>query len=352
MLGHLHVSLVFVSPLLLWIALARLRRKFTGKTFIALATLLLLIQLGLATEIFATTVIFGTATWLVFFMCTTDEDRRGLWRLGWEICITMALVGLIASPFMYYVVVGARGLPAVINSPQTYSADLLNYIIPTPVTRLGRSVFADIASRFTGNFSESSAYLGLPIIILLAGGFSTLRHRTPLKILFFLFMICSLGPSLWVNGINTNIWLPWRAVVHVPVIRYALPARFTMFVFLVVAVTTALWLAEARSIQMRVSRYVLATIGCLFLLPSHIPWTRLPAAPFFEPDEITKVLPAGDNVIILPFGEADAGMIWQVKSGYVLHPDGRVFRIAASRLCARHGGNAGPGYGYTRGDIR
>ena len=101
-----------------------------------------------------------------------------------------------------------------------------------------------------------------------------------------------------------------------------------MFVFLVVAVTTALWLAEARSIQMRVSRYVLATIGCLFLLPSHIPWTRLPAAPFFEPDEITKVLPAGDQrSSSLPFGEADAGMIWQVKSGMYLTQTGGYFGL-------------------------
>jgi len=325
LLGHLHLDLVFVPPLLVWISLARLHRRLARRSFIALATPLLLVQLGLSTEVFATSVVFGTATWLVFFMCATIEDRHGLWHLGWEICITMALVGLIASPFLYYVVVGARDLSAVISSPQQYSADLLNYIIPTPVTRLGHSVFADIARRFTGNFSESGAYLGLPLIILLAGGFSTLRQRVPLTILFFLLVICSLGPSLWVNGINTDIWLPWRAISHLPIIRYALPVRFTMFAFLVVSITIALWLADARSVQMRVSRYALATVACLFLLPIRIPWTRLPTVPFFEPGQITRMLPEGDNVIILPFDQTGAGLIWQIESGMYFTQTGGYF---------------------------
>ncbi len=350
--AHLNLDLVLVPPLLIWAALARLRCGLTGKPFVAIVTVLLLAQMGLSTEIFATSFVFGAMTWLIFFACAKAADRRGFWHLAWESSIAAMLAAVIASPFLYYVVVGAHSLPDVINPPEQYSTDLVNFLIPTPVTRLGSSVFASIASRFTGNFFESSGYLGLPLIMALAGSFRTLsRHRAPLAILFFLFVICSLGPSLWIDGVNTHVWLPWRAIQNVPVIRHALPARFTLFVFLVAAVAIALWLAEPRSGLMQASRYTLAAIGCLFLLPSHIPWTRLPVVPFFTSRQIASAFPAGENVIILPFGETGAGLIWQVEFWYVFHPNRWVFWINANRLRARRCGNTSPPCWHANYDI-
>jgi len=306
--GHMHLYLSFIPPLLVLLALLRLGDRLGRLKFIVASAALMLLQMGISTEVLATTCIFGLTAWLVFFPFVDADGRSRLWRLARESSIVIMLTVLLASPFLFYVVVGVRSLPDVINPPQAYSVDLLNFFIPGPITALGKTVFASIAARFAGGVSEG--YLGLPLIVALAASLqSSVRYRVPLGILIFLFAIFSLGPSLWVNGVQTGIWLPWRIAVRLPIIRHALPARFTMFLFLVVAVVLAQWLAQRRSAPVRAARYALVLLGCLFLLPVHIPWTRLPTDPFFTPNAIAHELPPGDNVVILAFFADDPGML-------------------------------------------
>jgi len=325
--GHMQCYLTFIPPLLVLLALLRLRDELGRINFIAAAAVLLLLQIGVSTEILATTCVFGAITWLVFIPFVDTDARQRLWRLGWEGAAAMALTALLALPFFYYVVVGARSLPNVINPPQDFSIDLLNFFVPTPITAFGKTVFASIAARFTGNYVESSGYLGVPLILALAASFlSPMRYRLPLGILVLLFAILSLGPSLWVNGVQTGIWLPWRIAVHLPIIRHALPARFTMFLFLVVAVVLAQWLSEQRPAPVLAARYAVVVLGCLFLLPVPLPWNRLPTDPFFAPDAIARELPPGDNVIVLPYYQTGPATLWQAQSHmYFTQTGGYVF---------------------------
>ena len=319
--GHMHCNLSFIPPLLVLLALVRLRDGLGRLKFIVAAAALLLLQIGLSTEVLATSCIFGAIAWLLFLPFVDADGRRRLWRLAWESGAAMALTAFLAAPFLYYVVIGVRSVPEVINSPQTYSTDLLNFIVPTRITAL--TFFASIAARFT----NYSGYLGLPLIVALAASFqSPARYRAPLGILMLLFAIFSLGPSLSVNGVQTGIWLPWRIAIHLPIIRHALPGRFTMFLFLVIAVVLARWLAERGPGPVRAAHYALVLLGCLFLLPVHIPWTRLPTNPLFAPDAIARELPPRDNVIVLPFFTNSPGLVWQEQSGmYFTQTGGHVF---------------------------
>jgi hypothetical protein len=326
LLGHLNLYLDFVPPLLVLVALLRLQARIGATGFIASVAALLLLQIGVSTEILATTGVFSAMAWLVFVPFADAAGRRRLWLLARESAIASAVTALLAAPFLYYVVTGAQTLPDVINPPQQYSIDLFNFFVPTPVTAFGGHVFASVAARFPGNFAESSGYLGLPLILALVAGLrSPMSHRLPLGIVMLLLAICSLGPALWVNGVQTGIWLPWRIAVHLPVIRHALPGRFTMFLFLAIAVVLARWLAEQRPAQVRAARYALVLLGCLCLLPAPIPWSQLPTHPFFAADAIAGELPQGDNVIVLPFGPTGAGMLWQVQSGMYFTQTGGYF---------------------------
>lgn len=313
--GHMNLYVAFIPPLLILLALLRLGDGLGRINFIAAAAVLLLLQIGLSTEVLATTCVFGAIAWLVFIPFVDAEGRRRLGRLACESAVAMTLTALLAAPFFYYVIVGIRSIPDVMAPPQAYSIDLLNFIVPTPMTALGKTVFASIAARFTGNSAESTGYLGLPLIVALIASFqSPARYRLPLGILVLLFAIFSLGPSLWINGVQTGIWLPWRTAIHLPIIRHALPGRFTMFLFLVAAVVLAWWLAERCPAPVRAARYALVLLGCLFLLPAPIPWSPLPTHPFFAPDAMPRELPPGDNVIVLPFNWAGPGVLWQVQS--------------------------------------
>jgi hypothetical protein len=176
--GHMSLDVAFIPPLLVLLALRPLRDGLGRINFIAAAAALLLLQLGLSTEILATTCIFGAIAWLAFIPFVDADGRRRLWRLGWETGIAVGLTVLLATPFLY-VVVGMRSLPDVINPPQDYSIDLLNFLVPTPITALGKAVFASIATRFTGNYYESSGYLDLPLIVALAASFQSPARRSP-----------------------------------------------------------------------------------------------------------------------------------------------------------------------------
>jgi hypothetical protein len=81
----------------------------------------------------------------------------------------------------------------------------------------------------------------------------------------------------------------------------------------VCAVVLTRWLAERCFEPAHAARYALVLLGCLFLRPVPIPWSRLPTDSFFAPDAIARELPPGDNVIVLPF--LSSGTLWQVQSG-------------------------------------
>lgn len=337
--GHEHLYLTFIPPLLVLLALLRLNNMLGRKRFIATVAALLLLQVGMATEILATMCVFGAVAWLVFIPFVGADGRRRMWRLAFEFSVAAVLMAVLALPFLYYVLHGAQ---SAYDPPQQYSIDLLNFFIPTPVTRLGRTVFASIATRFPGNYSESSGYLGLPLVVALVVSFvSPMRYRLPLGVLTVLFAIFSLGPSLWVNGVQTGIWLPWDIAADLPLLRDAYPARLTVFLFLVVGVVLGRWLAERRFVRIRAVRYALVLVGCLFLRAAPMPWSYLPTDPFFAPDAIARELPPADNVIVLPFYNSSykgfkgsgPGLIWQMQSGmYFTQTGGYVERFPSAFL--------------------
>jgi hypothetical protein len=110
------------------------------------------------------------------------------------------------------------------------------------VTWFARTIFPGTASDFTANISEQGAYLGLPLVLIMAVCFWRQidnRYVRALLLVTGIIMLCSLGPDLWIGGHNTKIPLPWALAVKLPLIHSALPTRLTMFVSLCAAITLA-----------------------------------------------------------------------------------------------------------------
>ena len=320
LLGHLHMDLIFVVPLLLLFVVQRVRGDLLRPRFVAALAIATLVQLGFSTEILATSCLFGAIAWLIFLAFSPREERQRLWVVAGDIILSGVIAVVLAAPFLFFVFKGLTGLPPFLNSPESYSADLLNYLVPTQVTRLAGDFFANVASRFPGNPSEQGAYLGLPLILILIFQFLGIRRRPYLKpvlVNLVVLLLFSLGPSLNVAGVRTGLWLPWRLGLYLPFIRHALPTRFSMFVALLAAVVAALWLSESRRGWDRAGRFALGILACLFLMPNPglPPWTPLPQEPFFQPQNVASVLGQGANVIVLPFGQYGPCMIWQLQSG-------------------------------------
>jgi hypothetical protein len=327
MLGHLNLSLAFAAPLSVLLVVQRFRGDISAPRFVATLAITLLVQLGLSTELLATTCFFGAVVWLIFLGCAKLADRYRYWALAREIVLATVVTMLLAAPFLFFVVQGLGTVPVQINWPEFYSADLLNYFIPTPLTLVGGTLFGEIASRFTGNMAEQGAYLGLPIIFILVlqlRDISTREYLKPLLISLVSIAIFSLGPSFQVAGVNTHIWLPWRLALNLPLIHQALPNRFSMYVSLIAGLIVALWLAAASQNRAQAARFALALVACLLIAPNpaRLPWGALPLSQFFEPENITKALGYNRNVLVLPYGPTGPGLVWQWQSGMAFTQSG------------------------------
>ena len=322
LLGHLNLSMICVVPLLLLICLKRMAGEIARGPGVALLTAALLVQFGISLEIFATACVFGVAGWAIAFLLASRAQRARLRGLALDCIGAIAIVTVLVSPFLFFLLSGMRNLPTVLNLPIVYSAEPLNFLVPTAVTRRGTALLAPIASRFTGNLVEQTAYLGLPVILILTALFARRLGEPVLRgllAMLLLLALCSLGPRLWMNGTQTGIWLPWALVDDVPLLRSALPGRFTMYIFLLAGLSVGIWLAEPGGVVVRARRYLLALLACLFLLPNRSVvghWVPAGMLPFFDEARAGTVLEPDQHVLLLPFGLPGMNMIWQWQARY------------------------------------
>jgi hypothetical protein len=301
-IAHLNLDMIFIVPLLVLLVLLRIKGDLSRPKFVGALALAMLVQLGLSSEVLATTCFFGAITWAIFLAFATREERRQLWTVAREIVLATVIMAVVAAPFLYFVMQNRADVPPQLHDPEVYSHDPLNYLLPSEVVPGRTLIWASIVRLHShGDNGAFDAYLGLPLILILILQLRELRPRPylkPLLLSLLVIVILSLGPVLHVAGVATGLWLPWRLILRIPLI------------------SQALWLTAARSGRERVWRYTLAGLACLCLLPDpgflrH--WTPLPLEPFFEPQNIATSLEKNANVIILPY--LGPGLIWQWQSG-------------------------------------
>ncbi len=128
-------------------------------------------------------------------------------------------------------------------------------------------------------------------------------------------IIAALGPKLRIMGRPTVV-LPWAMMLRLPAISSALPARFTMYASLIVAVVAALWFAGGQ--RHAATKYLAAAAIAISLFPNpHAAyWTsplELPA--FFARGAYRAELAPNELALVLPFGQRGFSMYWQARTG-------------------------------------
>lgn len=318
MLAHLHLLLVFPVPLAVYLVVRRLSADIRAASFVILLALVLVVQFLFTIEIFATMTMFGAMAILLGISFTSGDARSRLCRLIGPILAGYAIAIVLVSPYLYYLF--AFGSPhGSMWSPAAFSADLVNFVIPTPTNILGRiGAFESISNRFTGNAAEAGSYLGLPLI-LIAAIFARFHWREPLGKLLVdsLIIICvlSLGPFLQIAGMR-SIGMPGKLLARLPIMDNALPARFVLYAFLDLAIITSIWLATIT--ERTVSKYVISALAVLLLTPnlSARLWTTPVDIPSFFSNELYRnYLAQGETVVILPYGIRGNSMLWQAETG-------------------------------------
>ena len=317
LLGHLHLVLVFPIPAAVHLTLRAIDGRIGQRRFVILLALCLLTLILTSTEIALTFVILGAVTLAVAFTLA-PADRPRLLRLVKPIVGAGVLAAIVTSPFLYY---GLKGVPPL--SPlvgDIYGGDALGFLVPTMLIRLGRSYFLTISATFSGaDVSEAGTYLGLPLALIVARYLITRWRLTSTKIMTItlaVVVILLLGAHLYIAG-HPTVPLPWKLLNH-SVLRDVLPVRLALYMFLIVAIIAAMWLAQKTKRNWAIAKWVVAAVSIAFLVPNtgsgQWHWD-VPNPAFFATREYRTYIKRGETVLVLPWGYNGMSMLWQAETG-------------------------------------
>ena len=322
MLGSVFLLLVFPLPLAVWATLRRLAGELKTRSFVAIVVALLLAQFLMSPEVFATAAFVGAIAFALAARSASAEEWTRLRSVASSIIVAYAISTVVLLPYLYYMF--AFGTPhGVIFSPWRISIDLANFLVPTSSNELGSlAVSGTIARRFLAELSESSGYMGLPLLVIIALFARERWHdRTGRFMISMLAIACvlALGPLLEIAGYRL-LPLPAAALTVLPLLDKALPSRFMIYAYLTMAVIVAMWLASDRKNsddRRNAWRWTLGLAIIPFMLPNLSPsfWTTPAEIPaFFGSGVYRQYVAPGETVLVLPFGLFGEGMLWQATT--------------------------------------
>jgi hypothetical protein len=335
LMGHPNLALVFLVPVAVLLALRRIEGSLRPWPFVLLLALTLFCQFLISGEVLLTLVVFGAVALLLALLYF--PRRAVVLSAAAEVMVALVIAFAALGPYLVAVVRGLSSPPIYSFYPFFYASDLENFAIPNPMTAIGGGHFTGVAATFSGNVSEQTAYLGVPLIVcilLFAGAWRRRRAAWFLMATLLVILVASLGPRLRIGGAQ-RIWLPWRLVVGLPFIKYALPARFMLYGFLLAGLIVALWLAgPASTAWTRRGRWTLALLAVAFLLPTstHAFWRWPDDTPaFFSSGIYRQYLQPGENTLVIPFAGLGTSMLWQARTSFWFRmPEGYVSVVPPS----------------------
>jgi hypothetical protein len=315
LLSHLDLTMVFPIP----IAALALAMKYNGDlgdgAYVAMLAGALVAEFLCFPELFATMTMFGAiATILGYFIL---PERESFTDILIPTAVAFGVAVLVLSPYLYEMLTNSPPA-APLYSPAQYSADLLNFIIPTRTNLIGTPApAAALTGKFRGIIYEQGACLGIPLLLIVESW--RRRHwrepATKLAVLMLLIVcVAALGPVLNVAG-KPTLPAPWLIFAHLPLLQVALPGRFMVYAFLLVAVIAAAWFAFSparRWVQLCAAAALL-----LFMMPNLSAnfWISVAQVPsFFTDGTWRNYLAPGETILPLPYERTGSSMLWQAET--------------------------------------
>jgi hypothetical protein len=233
--------------------------------------------------------------------------------------------------------------------PDFYKNDLTGFVTPSGYLLFHTAASAAAAASYQGGAPEYLAYLGWPLIGLLAVAALACWRQPAVRaaaVTLAVLELLSLGGHPLVGGtVQPGVTLPWHWLENLPVIGTALPDRLSIVADGVAAVLLAFaldrvraWSAASRARGRRArSRWlvplatVVAVVACLPLIPRPLPAAHTARVPAGWSAAFTALhLPAHARVLVVPVPTAtltdalrwvaDTGQPGSLIGGYFVGP--------------------------------
>jgi len=322
--GHLDLLLIFPIPAAVHLVLRLIDERIDRRRFLMLMTLVLAFLFVSQPELTVMFVLLGTVAFAVALALA--PGARG--RLKAAIPLVLAAgvaAAVLTSVFIYYGLTGDKSPKFFNGFGNTFVADTLGFVIPTPVVRFGRTWFSLVARDFSGGTAENGVYIGIPLVLVLLR-YEITRWRTPVaRVLLGILavtVVLMLGSHLRIGG-HATIPMPWKWIGWLPLLNEMAPARFGAFMFLIVGLMVAIWLGQPRRGKVGVAKWVVAAIGLAALLPNlGAAWhSQPPNPPLFTTARYRTVLRHESNVLNanvlgLRYSIGGDSMLWQAETGF------------------------------------
>lgn len=339
--GHPNIVGQFLVPLIIWRVLRLGEPGRWPRNGLLLG--LLIVWQGLINLEILLMLAVGLGVVLAVVVARSPGLRRaaGTFLVGLGVAAGVALL-LLGYP-LYVQFFGPQAYSGLSRSIRAYGADLASY-----VTFPGQSLAGDssTAARLAQNASEQNAYLGWPLVVLVAALVWWLRRSAVvlgLATAGLIFAVMSLGPRIHWRGRDTGIPSVWAVLEDVPVLDSAVPTRWALAIVPVIGVLLALGCARSAELARRHPaatgpvRFATATLLVMALLPITplpVPVERLPPTPaFVTAGTWRQYVTGGRSVVALPLPAstypeplrwaAETGLDLPLARGYFLGPDTR-----------------------------
>lgn len=337
--GQLHLTAAFTPPLFLIvlhdILITQQRPSWVSGVKLAVLTL---IQYFVSAEVLLAVGIFASIGVCILMVSCRHAATVGRVRHAVE---SLAVAILIVLPLLAYPLYLTFFGPWRPTSPVWGSggavASLLSFVVPSG----GQAILGPFLTPLRSYGGEwCNTYLGIPLIALLVFIGYTKRGERPIQFLLALaaaVTILSTGPSLQgVAGSSTGIPMPWRLFELVPLFANIITDRFGEYLYLLVGLILALYIADASACRRkRIERVTVTLLAVAFLVP---PVPLLPATLAVVPDFFrlprdtgrveSPALVVPFTSVIYPYAGPDRGtaMLWQAESRMAFKmPEGYAF---------------------------
>ncbi|MBG0560756.1 hypothetical protein [Actinoplanes aureus] len=338
--GHPNIVSQFLVPLIIWRTLELRVPRRALRNGLILAGLLIW-QAFLNLEILFMTAV-GLGLYCLIMAAVRRRSHPGevlpfLRGLGITAVTTLAALAYPLSVQFF----GPQSYQGLAEFVRNFGADLASFTAYSSRSVAGNGA---VASMLSQNPAEENAFFGWGLVILFFGLILWMRRNATVVAvgaIAVFFAAMSLGPRIYLNGINTGIPGIWSIMHSIPVLDSAVPTRWAMAIAPMVGIVLALGCQRAADLvrsqphargPVRVAMITAVAMALVPLAPTPLQTTPMDPVPEFVTtgawrqyvdDEHTVVsLPLPDSSYPDPLRwTAYTGQDMRIAGAYALLPN-------------------------------